>query len=213
MRRASWLFQTNISLVKDMVEGRRFSSNPNSRRYWNKKLEGLGDSWRDDHYYYLIDLLPQDEEFTLLDVGCALGDGCILLKEKLPKARITGVDISDVGIEKAKTRRGDIEYLVLDITTDSIPGVFDYIAIVETLEHFDDPFAVLDRCLKRVRKAVIVCVPYNQSLTWTVRWGKEHRRSFDEDTFSGYSGRVVRITDFLKDTGNRYIVYEIRPTV
>lgn len=211
LRQVSWLFETNLSLFKDIVENRSFSSNPNSKRYWDRKLERLGDSWRDDHYYFVVDLLPRDEEFTLLDVGCALGEGCVLLRERFPRARITGIDISDVGIRKARSRAGDIEYRVLDITRDPIPGVFDYMTIIETLEHFDNPFAVLDRCLKNTRKMIIVCVPYRQSLAWAVRWGKEHRTSFDEKTFAGYGGRVVGVTDYLMGTGNRYIIYEIRP--
>jgi SAM-dependent methyltransferase len=211
MRQTSWLLQTNLLLMRDIAEKRRFSSNPNSKRYWNRKLGGLGNSWRDDHYHFIVDLLPHDQEFALLDVGCALGDGCALLKQRFPRARITGVDISDVGIEKARSRSGEIQYQVLDITCDPIPGLFDYITIVETLEHFDDPFAVIDRCLKNTRRMVIVCVPYRQNLTWTVRWGKEHRTSFDENTFARYSARVAGVTDFLEGTGNRYIVYEIRP--
>jgi len=211
LRQAFWLFHTNISLIKDIGETRRFSSNPNSRRYWNKKLERLGGSWRNHHYHYILDLLPSNEEFTLLDVGCALGDGCELLKERFPEARITGVDLSEVGIERAKARGGGVDYLVLDITRDSIPGDFDFVTIIETLEHFDNPFTIVDKCLKNARRSVIVCVPYRQNLSWAVRWGKEHRSAFDEKTFSAYDSRVVRVTDVLQGTGNRYIVYEIRP--
>lgn len=211
-RQIVWLAKTNWMLLTDAVERRRFSSNPNSRRYWDNKLRKYGDSWRDAHYHYILDLFPDDQEFSLLDLGSALGDGCELLKKTFPKAAITGVDISEVGIEKASAKSSDIRYMILDILTDPIPGEFDYITVVETLEHFDDPYDVLDKCLTHTRRSVIVCVPYKQNLSLALRWGKEHRSSFDETTFARYSSRVVRITEPLESTGNRYIVYEITPS-
>jgi 2-polyprenyl-3-methyl-5-hydroxy-6-metoxy-1,4-benzoquinol methylase len=211
-KRATWLVRTNLMLLRNSIESRRFSSNPNTRAYWNKKLGRLGSSWRDDHYHHIMDLLPAGGEFSLLDLGCALGDGCELLKKRFPKAAITGVDISEVGIQKAREKRMDIQYEVLDILSDPIPDDFDYITIVETLEHFDEPYDVLDKCLKHARESVIICVPYRQNLPRMLRWGQEHRFSYDERSFDRYKSRVVCVTRFLKDTGNKCIIYEIKPS-
>lgn len=47
------------------------------------------------------------------------------MQEKFPKAKITGVDISEVGIEKAKQKTKSVEYFVLDILKDPIPKIYD----------------------------------------------------------------------------------------
>lgn len=205
------------TLLSNMFIFGKLSLNPNTRSYWNRKLSKLDFTWRDENYHHIIDIFPKDVSFSLLDVGCALGDGCELLQSHFPRAKITGADISTVGIEKAKLKTRLVEYLVLDILKDPLPSTYDYITIVETLEHFDNPFPIVEKCLGHVRDAVIISVPYKES----DRYGKggggrkltfsEHRFIFDEYTFDGYCCEVVRVTDFVKVTGTRCIVYKITP--
>lgn len=205
------LWQRIRLLTENIIDYRLFSLNPNTKRHWNDKLSAVGDFWRDENYHHILDMFPQDEAFSLLDIGCAIGDGCELLKEKFPKAEITGVDISDIAIEKAKNKTRSVQYFVLDILKEPIPEKYDYIVIVETLEHFDTPFVVIDRCLKHVRKSIIVSVPYGQSITGGMLRESEHRHSFDEKSFTNYNCRIVKVTEFVEVTGDRCIIYEIRP--
>ena len=100
---------TSASYAFHWYEG-TWINNPNTQKYWNKKLSQYNGFWRNDHYKYLIDLFPKDEKFSLIDIGCAVGDGCILLKKHFPKAELTGLDFSDVGIKKALLKSGDIKY-------------------------------------------------------------------------------------------------------
>lgn len=81
---ASWANRARIArnLLSNLTRYRRFSLNPNTVSHWNKRLSRLGDTWRDEHYRHILDLLPTDEPFTLLDIGCALGDGCELLQSR-----------------------------------------------------------------------------------------------------------------------------------
>ena len=185
--------------------------NINTKEYWNKRLSAMGNFWRDEHYYHLFNLLPENGRFSLLDIGCGIGDGCELIQSRFPGAEITGLDISNVGIEKAKTKTVKVKYMVVDILKDPLPGTYDYITIIETLEHFDDPFFVIDKCLQHARVAVIVSVPYTPQYSGKVLAVSEHRYCFNENTFSKYSFRIAQITDYIKSTDERCIIYEIYP--
>ena len=48
------------------------------------------------------------EDFSLLDVGCALGDAVPVLHKSYPKARIYGCDVSEIGIDRCKKDHGHI---------------------------------------------------------------------------------------------------------
>ena len=200
------------TLHRNICKYRTFSFNPNVKGYWNQKLSKFDNFWRDENYYHILDLFPQDRAFSLLDIGCAIGDGCELLQEKFPKAKITGVDISDVGIEKAKQKTKRVDYFVNDILTGPLLDTYDYITIVETLEHFDSPFFVINKLLKHVKKSLIVNVPYYPYFTGKIA-EVEHRYAFNKNTFtdSEYNFRVVKITDFVKVTRSRCIIYEFFP--
>lgn len=198
-------------LAHNVVRYRTFSLNPNTRRYWNGIFQECGDFWRDENYRHLLDLLPPDQNFSLLDIGCALGNGCELLQQTFPKAQIAGTDISETGIAKANARHGKVNYFVLDILKQPIPGDYDYILIIETLEHFDNPFPVVESCLKHARKAVFISVPYRPEPGNLRLEMSEHRYSFDEETFARYHARVARVTDFVAVTQDRCIIYELKP--
>lgn len=189
------------------------SFNLNSKRYWNKKLGSFGDFWRDENYHHIVDLFPQNESFHLLDVGCALGDGCAYLQRHFPLAHITGIDISEVGIRKAQEKKKGITYAVLDIVAEPVPRAFDYITLIEVLEHFERPFEILDKCLAKATRAVIVSVPYTPEYTGPCYDRvDEHRYSFNESTLIQYcTARVVKITDIVSATQSRCIIYEITP--
>lgn len=201
------------SFFVNIFKYRNFSINPNTRQHWNDMLSKYNDFWRNENYYHVLDLFPEDEKFSLLDIGCALGDGCELLYEHFPQANITGADISDIGIKKAAKKTKGVKYIVLDIHIDPIPEKYDWILIVETLEHFDEPFSVIEKCLKNVNKALIISVPYKQKIlseNKLINIGT-HRYSFDEETLSNYNCRVVKITEYVEVTKAQCIIYEIRP--
>ncbi|MDY7033285.1 MAG: class I SAM-dependent methyltransferase [Thermodesulfobacteriota bacterium] len=184
----------------------------NSKAYWNVRLSRYNNYWRDENYYPILDLFPCDEAFTLLDIGCALGDGCELLHERFPKARITGIDISDVGISKAQAKNSGVQYMVLNILKEEIPYMYDYITIIETLEHFDDPFLIVNKCLTHVRNALVISVPYTPDKpSGPVPGVGEHRYLFNEKTFIDYNQGFLKVTDYIKATQSRCIIYHLKP--
>lgn len=179
--------------------------NPNTKEFWNKKLSEMeGERWRDYVYFDLVELLPKDGNFSLLDVGCALGDGCVYLKEKFPAAKISGCDFSDQAIALAKKKKSSIEFFVHDIILQDITEEYDYITLVSILEHFDDPYKIIDKCLKRARKALIISCPYAKSITYDIK--DEHRFAFNENSLKDYEHKY-NITADKREPNQIRIVY------
>jgi 2-polyprenyl-3-methyl-5-hydroxy-6-metoxy-1,4-benzoquinol methylase len=198
-------------LLVNVVKYRKLSTDMNSRNYWNYRLSQYTGFWRDANYYYVLDLLPHDREFSLLDIGCAIGDGTELIQQRFPLAHVTGADYSDIGIAKAKARNSKVDYIVLDIVKDSLPRHYDYITMVETLEHFADPFAIVDKCLSACNVSLIISTPFSPDYEGPLPFIDEHRYAFTAQTFAAYECTVVRITDFIETTRDRCIIYSIRP--
>ena len=89
---------------QNIIESGRIFGNVNTKRYWNKKLSTFKNYWRDESYLCFEGFFPKNESFSLLDIGCALGDGTERLSQFFPLAKIFGVDFSAVAIEKAKQK-------------------------------------------------------------------------------------------------------------
>lgn len=190
----------------------RKMTNINTAKYWDRYLGNRSDFWRDFPYMFLMNELPKNEKFSLLDIGCALGDGCRLLKKHFPEAEIAGADISKVGIEKAKDRDKDIDYFIMDLGKQDIPQKYDYISLIHILEHFNDPYSILDKCLKSVNKAVYISAPYGENFTSPRLYSKgEHRYLFNEKSFAHYNCQVLEITELIEAVGSRHIRYKIIP--
>jgi 2-polyprenyl-3-methyl-5-hydroxy-6-metoxy-1,4-benzoquinol methylase len=204
-------FDQITCFLVNIFKFQKFSFDLNSKQYWDLELSKYETFWRNENYFHILDLLPDRQEISILDIGCAIGDGCELLQERFPEAKITGVDISKVGIEKAKKKSKKINYFNLDILKEPVLEFYHYILLIQTLEHFSDPFSILNKCLKQVKKAVIISVPYRAEYTGKNRRVGFHRYYFNEETFLNYNVRVVKVTDFVKVTESKCIIYEISP--
>lgn len=188
-------------------------TNVNLQEYWDKYFSGCDKSWRDFPYMLLAEFLPpKDTGFSILDIGCGLGDGCRLLKRHFPIAHIEGADFSPVAIKKAMEQGLDINYFVMDISRDNPPRKYDFISLVHILEHLNDPFPPVEKCLKYVNKAVLVITPYVEKFyDPRLYWKGQHRYLFNENTFSKYGCTILKITEYNPSTGYKYIVYKIEP--
>lgn len=214
------IYRKAVNLIKrlDQLGGNRAGdlirslTNSNTKKHWDGYLNGHGNFWRDFPYNFLLEELPQDLPFSLLDIGCALGDGCRLLKKHFPQARIIGADLSPVGIEKARAQSQDIEYFIFDLKKQEIPKKYDYLTLIHILEHFDDPYSIIDKCLKAVNQAVYISTPYGGEFdNPRLYWKGEHRYLFNEHTFKNYHTRVLKIGDRAEVAGTKYILYKIMP--
>lgn len=101
---------------------------------------------------------------TVLDLGC--GDGLMLSMLKDKQVTGKGIDLSEKGIEKAKTKGLDVS--VFDFGSGSrLPfddGSFDTVISLDVLEHLYDPTVVLKEAARVARKSVVIGVPNFSSL-------------------------------------------------
>ena len=142
-------------------------------------------------YFDQIITLPTGK-FTLLDVGCALGQAAVFFARRYPEATVSATDISDVAISRGKAQYGDmVNFFTEEIGR--INGQYDVIYCSNVLEHFHD-FTQKTLHLATCCRRLCIMVPYNQR-----QRGRrlvpdasnfEHQYSFYEDSF-----------DFLLDEG------------
>lgn len=76
---------------------------------------------------------PFNGQFVL-DVGC--GDGRFCYQMQNENVKMVGTDCSERAIRFAKAFNPDSEFFVQDLTNLTLPYVFDYVVLIETLEHF-----------------------------------------------------------------------------
>ncbi|MDA8130785.1 MAG: class I SAM-dependent methyltransferase [Elusimicrobia bacterium] len=99
----------------------------------------------------------------LLDLGCGTGFMAGLVKARLPRVRIDGVDFSPYALSMASSLDGKIE---ADIDSGDLPlsaGTYDCVLCTEFLEHLYEPAHALKemaRVLKPGGRAVITTPNY-----------------------------------------------------
>lgn len=88
---------------------------------------------------------------TVLDVGCGTGEVAHLIAKKGAK-EVLGIDYSPEAIREAKAR-GDLKNLAFkEVSLQKIPGTFDVVISMGTLEHTDDPYTAFTDLLRHVKK-------------------------------------------------------------
>jgi SAM-dependent methyltransferase len=107
----------------------------------------------------VIKLVDAKPDQAILEVGC----GAANVLEQIPCGTLTGLDLSDSLLEKARKRMGDRATLVKG-NAEAMPfdnASFDVIYCTEVLEHVLDPRAVLVE-MRRVLKPgghIVVSIP------------------------------------------------------
>jgi SAM-dependent methyltransferase len=136
-----------------------------------------------EYFMRHADLLGE-ENFSLLDVGCALGDALELFAAAFPKAHLYGLDFSPMAIARARQLLDGKAQLTLgDI--DSVDGHFDAVYCSNTLEHFADYDKKARHLLKHCKR-LFVLVPFRE-----LRDGQplrpvpteHHQHTFERDSF------------------------------
>ncbi|GEM_PF-326170 len=125
-----------------------------------------------------------DHALSILDWGCALGDGVDELQLTFPHSTITGLDFSSEAIRQACQRYSSREF----VHSDFIPREFDVIITSNCLEHFDHPLAVVAMHLESCGKLYIALVPHQESPLIA-----SHFSRFDLDTFPQRIGQWRRL--------------------
>jgi SAM-dependent methyltransferase len=157
----------------------------NPRGFWEREYSdaGAGEKWASDarigFYDFAAEALPR-EPLRILDIGSGFGHGGRRLMAICPLWIVEGFEISRAAAEQAvmPTHCGDL-------LKDPLPPGFDYLLLIQTLEHFRDTGAVLSRVLPSAGRGVVITVPYRGKLN------RKHLASLDEASFQAYPGAVV----------------------
>lgn len=113
--------------------------------------------------FWLERLLPNTKNISVLDIGCADGHAlnCMRHSEK-KKVETFGVDISEIGIEKARAN-GHTAYLGRFEDIDLPHASFDLVYAGHVIEHVSDPGAFIAK-IKDVLKPGGVCILFTPNI-------------------------------------------------
>ncbi|WP_286186561.1 methyltransferase, partial [Acidovorax cavernicola] len=96
--------------------------------------------------------------------GCAQGDGADFLASHIDPRQLVGVDFSGVAIEQASRRYPAIRFLAENWVGEKShhAETFDVVFSSNTLEHFHNPWEVLEELGEHAKKAVVLALPYRE---------------------------------------------------
>jgi len=181
------------------------SSEINSKEYWEEYFETKWETYsgkKQTEYFMqlIIENLPENvknyidyRDITILDWGCALGQGVNLLQNKFLNAKVKGLDFSETAIKKAKS-----EYRDLNFTSESLSELkekFSVITCSNCLEHFADPKPYFCEHLAHTKDIYIALVPYKEENRI-----EGHKISLNEDFFPDETGTFQKIYFKILDT-------------
>jgi SAM-dependent methyltransferase len=103
----------------------------------------------------LAEVVANDGEFTLLDIGAASGDTARLLQKLYPRASVTSLDCNAVNLEAAPPSKLIADAFKLPF----LPGSFDYVLCSLFLHHFADEqvASLMQKFYDVARRALLVC--------------------------------------------------------
>jgi SAM-dependent methyltransferase len=161
--------------------------NINTPFYWDQQYGDdkaqckWGSQIRLQFYDLAASVLPKAPA-TILDVGSGLGFGA-----KHLMGLYNGWDIKGLDLSAEAGSNAVIETHCVDLLTEPIPGQYDYLLVIETLEHFSEPKPILKKIYDAALKGVIVTIPYKGGQS------PVHPASFDEQSFSDYNNVEIKI--------------------
>lgn len=139
--------------------------NINTPEYWDAQ-------WQDrppeveERFRFVAGLLRAAKVHTLLDIGCGDGNGYNVMRGTLGEALYTGTDFSAVAIAKAKRDYPEAMWAEADCAHQPFDDLsFDAVICQETLEHVEEPQALLDECKRLARDTIIITTPLENAIT------------------------------------------------
>ena len=166
----------------------------------------------------IMDLLALRSATSVLDIGCGEGLQLEWFQKSFPALRLTGIDVSERRIERAKQRVPSANLIVRSGTGPGLgfaAGSFDRAFCSEVLEHLPQPEQVLANAYDVLRPGglLVVSVPYAQKLVRVIcmHCGKittdAHVNSFDEAKIAG----MLREAGFavLSARGYKMVVFPL----
>lgn len=146
----------------------------NSEHYWDGRFttdwEQLGGPSQSQFFSTIaIDNFPEwlrlcikKNNFSFADWGCALGDGTDLLSSYLG-CEVTGIDFSKEAITAAQKKYPSINFVHENWLNPEISihkNSYDVLFTSNTLEHFHEPFKILEQISTHSNNLIIVMIPF-----------------------------------------------------
>ncbi|HEY8972415.1 MAG TPA: class I SAM-dependent methyltransferase [Puia sp.] len=152
----------------------QYSDTINSAQYWNQRFTA---DWKENNGIeqsqffarIAVDNMPawfiryiEQHQPSFCDWGCAMGDGTKVLRDLLSLKNITGIDFSRVAIEQARSDYPAMNFIVKDILKDERFPSSDIIFSSNTLEHFENPWEILEKLSCFARKFIVLLIPFQE---------------------------------------------------
>lgn len=96
---------------------------------------------------------------SVLEVGCGEGHVTARLADRLPNARVLGVDFSRAIVDEACEYHPALEFRVCSIYDAPSLGRWSLVVACEVFEHLDDPARALDAVCRAATGHVLITVP------------------------------------------------------
>ena len=168
------------------------------QQYWNERFVdngswdaagGQGQTRSFAEFFHERITIPY-LHFSMLDVGCALGDAMPIWHANYPYAELSGCDVSEVAIERCTHAYGNMaSFFTAGI--DNIDGFWDIIYCSNVLEHLDDPVSAA-RILLGHCSELYVMTPYRE---YILESAVEHKYSLSKHSFDALlnTGHTISI--------------------
>jgi len=164
----------------------QWNPNVNTSSYWDNVWSREGkDTWRRYPLTFQKIASHVSPDESVLDVGCGVG----ILLDVLKPRDVTGLDISPKAIEilQSKGIPGKVGTLP---TIDFPDKSFDVVIATETVEHMDDPGALIQEMIRVARKKVILSVPDD---VLGSNEEKEHRQKFTKSSLADLLNKISEV--------------------
>jgi len=109
-------------------------------------------------YFHKNVSVPLAGDFSVLDVGCALGDALPVWHECYPEARLFGCDVAQAAIDRCILLYGSVAQF-FRASFEEIQGFWDVIYCSNVLEHFENYLDIAAKLLTCCR-ILYVMTPY-----------------------------------------------------
>lgn len=176
--------------VSDSGERSAGADRVNSRAYWDGRFAGDWDDQQgpaQSRWFAELALahLPRwlvpaitAQRLSVVDWGCAEGDGTAVWAEHVAPGQLVGVEFSARAVATAAARYPAVRFSHEDWLSAPTgePATYDVVFSSNTLEHFAAPEVALAALARRASKAVLLLVPYREDPL-----GPEHFVSFSPD--------------------------------
>ena len=144
------------------------------------------------HLRRLVSRILQDLDYkTVLDVGCGPGKNIPLLTNGKRLCRVTGIDISQHAIARARiSYPGD--FYVLDIEKEALVGCWDLVFCSLVLEHLRDDMAALKNLREMTGEYLLIATiggNFERYKRWEERMG--HVRNYSGGSWKKRSHPLV----------------------